>query len=263
MASNITLSRVLAALESQIQDEQSLRSPYNLKKLSQNLEYARSILLRLEHDSTSIKIASRKQTVQSDLHKKREQIKRLQARLQDLNQLQYDDNSDADGSEDEIEAPEPQNDSVIADTEADSALRARKPGALSTGNALSTAREALFTTSAPSITPSTLDREALLLANRTEQEDLTSSLLTLARDLKHSSIHFSTSLESEKDILDRAGSGLDTNVSGLESASRKMSGLRRLSEGTGWWGRIVLYAYIAGLWLLALVLVLGLPKLRL
>lgn len=100
------------------------------------------------------------------------------------------------------------------------------------------------------------------MANRTEQEDMTQSLLKMARDLKASSIHFSSSLDSEKDVLDRANAGLDSNVSGVEVANRRLSGLRRLSEGRGWWGRMQLYAIIAGLWLAVLVVFLWVPKLR-
>jgi len=112
------------------------------------------------------------------------------------------------------------------------------------------------------IDPAVQDRETLLQAHRSEQVDLTESLLSLARSLKQSSYSFQASLSSEKDILDRAGSGLDKNVDGMDQASNRMKGLRKLTEGKGWWGRLLLYGYIAGLWVLALVLVLVLPKLR-
>jgi len=56
--------------------------------------------------------------------------------------------------------------------------------------------------------------------------------------------------------------GLDRNELGLEAASRKMGHLRALSEGKGWWGRMQLYAYIAGLWVFLILLVFAGPKLR-
>ncbi len=38
--------------------------------------------------------------------------------------------------------------------------------------------------------------------------------------------------------------------------------LKRMSEGKGWWGRIMLYAWIGGLWVVAILLVFVGPKLR-
>jgi hypothetical protein len=109
---------------------------------------------------------------------------------------------------------------------------------------------------------STATTEALLTHNRTEQESLTSSLLNMASALKESSKAFASSLESEKDILGRATEGLDRNELGLETAQRKMGFLRGFTEGKGWWGRMVMYVWIAGLMLLALIIVFVLPKLR-
>ena len=109
---------------------------------------------------------------------------------------------------------------------------------------------------------STATTEALLTHNRTEQESLTSSLLNMASALKESSKAFASSLESEKDILGRATEGLDRNELGLETAQRKMGFLRGYTEGKGWWGRMVMYVWIAGLMLLALIIVFVLPKLR-
>jgi hypothetical protein len=104
--------------------------------------------------------------------------------------------------------------------------------------------------------------EALLQHNRTEQEELTSSLLSMAQALKASSRSFSASLESEKGTVDRAVEGLDRNVGGLEAASRRMGYLRQMSEGKGWWGRMMLYAWIFGLMLTSFFVVAFMPKLR-
>jgi hypothetical protein len=84
----------------------------------------------------------------------------------------------------------------------------------------------------------------------------------MASALKESSQAFSSSLEKEKTVLDSATSGLDKNELGLEAAQRRMGMLRRMSEGKGWWGRMLMYAWIAGLMVIALIVVFVLPKLR-
>lgn len=84
----------------------------------------------------------------------------------------------------------------------------------------------------------------------------------MATALKESSKAFGSSLEAEKSTLDKTVEGLDKNEMGLESASRRMGHLRSLTEGKGWWGRMLLYAYIAGLAVCAILLVFVGPKLR-
>ncbi|OJJ49926.1 hypothetical protein ASPZODRAFT_13035 [Penicilliopsis zonata CBS 506.65] len=105
--------------------------------------------------------------------------------------------------------------------------------------------------------------EATLSAHRQEQEDLTTSLLSLASQLKASSQAFHSSLESEKSILGRAVEGLDKTTTGMQAAEKRMGMLRRMTEGKGWWGRIMLYAWIFGLWVVAILIVFVGPKLRL
>ena len=105
-------------------------------------------------------------------------------------------------------------------------------------------------------------REEILSSDRQEQEQIMESLLSLTRELKSSATTFHGSLEDEKNLLNSAVKGLDSNVSGLDSAGKKMGMLQKMSEGKGWFGRLMLYAYIAGLWVLALVIVFVLPKLR-
>ena len=73
----------------------------------------------------------------------------------------------------------------------------------------------------------------------------------------------SSSLEAEKDVLKRAEGGLDKSSQGMEAAERRMSMLRRMSEGQGWWGRIKLYAFIFGLWVACFLVVFVGPKIRL
>lgn len=104
--------------------------------------------------------------------------------------------------------------------------------------------------------------EQELSSSRLEQEDLTSSLLSLAGQLKASSQSFQTTLESEKSVLDRAVQGIDKTSTTMEAAGKRMGMLRRMTEGKGWWGRMMLYAWIFGLWLVAVLIVFVGPKLR-
>ncbi|KAE8380528.1 hypothetical protein BDV26DRAFT_290279 [Aspergillus bertholletiae] len=104
--------------------------------------------------------------------------------------------------------------------------------------------------------------EETLDTHRREQEDITNSLLSLATQLKSSSQAFQSSLESEKSVLTRAVEGLDRTTGNMEAAERRMGMLRRMTEGKGWWGRMMLYAWIFGLWVVAVLIVFVGPKLR-
>ncbi|RAL07174.1 uncharacterized protein BO97DRAFT_409195 [Aspergillus homomorphus CBS 101889] len=104
--------------------------------------------------------------------------------------------------------------------------------------------------------------EEALVSDRAEQEDLTSSLLSLASQLKSSSQAFHASLDAEKSVLARAADGLDRTTGNMEAAERRMGMLRRMTEGKGWWGRMMLYAWIFGLWIVAILIVFVGPKLR-
>lgn len=98
--------------------------------------------------------------------------------------------------------------------------------------------------------------------NRAEQENLTNSLLGMAKQLKEQTIHFGNTLEGDKSILDRAVQGLDKSTLGMEAAGQKMGTLRRMTEGKGWWARMRLYALIFGLWVAAFLIVFVGPKIR-
>ncbi|KAH8895112.1 hypothetical protein GQ53DRAFT_744557 [Thozetella sp. PMI_491] len=110
--------------------------------------------------------------------------------------------------------------------------------------------------------PSATLNEAILDTQRAEQDFLSESILKMARDLKDSSHAFATALEQDKDMVNSAGKGLDKNETGLEAAARRMGTLRKMTEGKGWWGRMMLYAWIYGLMVLLVLLVFVLPKLR-
>lgn len=102
----------------------------------------------------------------------------------------------------------------------------------------------------------------LLESNSTEQMDLTSSMVSLVAQLKSSTLAFSSSLDLDNEALARAQEGLEKNETGLEAAGKRMGMLRRMSEGKGWWGRMMLYAWIGGLWIVAIALVFVGPKFR-
>ncbi|GAB7353752.1 hypothetical protein MBLNU459_g4145t1 [Dothideomycetes sp. NU459] len=278
----IDLDRLLNRLEKALlspESDQSLRtSSYERNRVGANVEYARTLLLRLEHASTNIKTQSRKVSAQSDLQSKRDLIKRLNQRLLDLNQLDDNDDDstsesdDDDGAEYGSTAPRefapavPTSsgiDTQPPDDLAPPGLRARKPppqAAAAAQPSTATTSSALFGSRGPADTAQTT--QAVLDESRRQQDALTGSLVGLAQALKQSSVSFAASLEGEKGVLGRAEQGLDRNALGMEAAGRRMGALRRMTEGQGWWGRIKLYGIIAALWVAAFLMVFVGPKLR-
>jgi len=123
-------------------------------------------------------------------------------------------------------------------------------------------KEELFKPTATSTALESKTAEQLMTHNRTEQEELTSSMLSMAAMLKQQSRAFAATLEGEKDILDRAVQGLDKNELGLEAAQTKMGFLRGVTEGRGWLSRMIMYGTIVILWMIALFIMLVMPKLR-
>ncbi|KAI9847335.1 MAG: hypothetical protein M1838_000944 [Thelocarpon superellum] len=220
--------------------------------------------------------------MQAYLREKRGLLKRLSDRLQELNHLDHGAESSEDVGEDLLGEDEDDGESrsegLLANgafakttgqtpatdqvswaqastaTETRGAMRARHaPADLSTNRAK---------TSSTQLDPALATTEKLFSHNRGEQEDLTASLLNMAQALKASSRAFSSSLDSEKEILNRAGEGLEKNTTGLQAAEKRMGMLRRMTEGRGWWGRMLMYAWIFGLMMIALFIVGFLPKLR-
>lgn len=106
------------------------------------------------------------------------------------------------------------------------------------------------------ISEATLDRQ------RKEQEIVTEDLLRMASQLKLSSQRFGEALQEDTEILNRAGEGLNKNELSLEAAARRMGAITKMTEGKGWYGRIMLYAWIYGLMVALVLLVFVLPKLR-
>ena len=236
--------------------------------LPQNLEYARTLLLRLEHSSSSLKLPSQKASARSSLSAQRALIKRLTDRLREL---------EAHGDDDDLlHGPEDEEDILAAaDDDAPAAPRTAQdpeavtpaaPPAVFEEAATSRLRNRKQRGKPPDGAPWAADRETtqaeLLAHNDAESTSLTASLLALARSLKASSAAFSTSLDADTEVLSRATEGLDRNATGMEAAGKRMGLLKRMSEGRGWWGRMMLYAWIGGLWALAVLLVFAGPKLR-
>lgn len=283
-ASTSTLNRLLAKLDQSLQSPSSetrLRhSQYERNRVGANIEHARTLLLTLEKQSSAIRVQSQKQQTQADLQRKRDLIKRLTVRLEELNQLDDEDDGEEDEDEQEdavdqyapaikdanagLDSGEPQG-SRIDDAQA-SEIRARRPLRASDNRAAAstTAREQLFAdrSKQPQSGSDLQQSEALMSHNRTEQEGLTTGLLGLAKALKESSLQFSSSLEAEKDVLNRAEGGLDKSAQGMDAAEKRMGMLRRMSEGQGWFGRLKMYGFIFALWLACFLLVFVGPKLR-
>ena len=236
-------------------------------------------MLRLEPIAAQEKITSRRHNAQSTLIAQRATIKKL---TDHLHQLEREDNgvwSDEEPEPDEEIFtiiwggppskhsnpldPETPSTSLGADTSSTSySMRSRRQPPEATMSA---------STSGASINPSTtaashssVDATAKALENDSDlQSDLTQSLLSLAMTLKNSSQAFSAALDADTAALRNATDALDKNTSSMESASKNMGLLKRMSEGKGWWGRMMLYAWIGGLWVVAILLVFVGPKLRL
>lgn len=104
--------------------------------------------------------------------------------------------------------------------------------------------------------------EAILDHQRKEQEEVTEDLLRMASQLKLSSQKFGAALQEDTEVLTHAGQGLSKNELSLEAAARKMGAITKMTEGKGWWGRIMLYAWIYGIMVVLVLVVFVLPKLR-
>ncbi|PHH75499.1 hypothetical protein CDD80_2333 [Ophiocordyceps camponoti-rufipedis] len=151
-------------------------------------------------------------------------------------------------------------------TQTTASLRARPSARTSSGTAEShtTARAALFAGRSKSDAPttSTATAEAMLDRQRAEQDALSESILRMAGALKASSQRFSSTLEADKEVLGRAGEGIDRTEKGMDAARGRMGTLRRMTEGKGWWGRMLLFAWVYGLMVVLLLMVFAMPKLR-
>lgn len=340
------LTRLLSRLQQSIlhadaDRERRLRtSEHERNKAGINLEYARTLLTKLEQDALAIKVHAKRQEMQVDLNRKRRLFEQLTERLRELDDTSIDsDEDDSDEGEDllgdviptpsqstdsrsgeqigdesgggqreededyEGEStilpeskklpPEPRSvESLHQPKAALSSTQALPPKPQATGTITSptlrprggvdtTSQQASTTdtatttsalrsqllgaaaaTPSTSTTTTTATAEAILDHHRAEQDKLTESMVSMAKALKASTHAFSSALREDQDVLAGAGKGLDRSERGLEGVAGRMGNLRRLTEGKGWWGRMMLYAWIAGLSVFAVLLVFVLPKLR-
>lgn len=63
-------------------------------------------------------------------------------------------------------------------------------------------------------------------------------------------------------MLGAAGASMEKSELSMEAAQGRMGSLRRMTEGKGWWGRMMLYAWVYGLMVSLVLLVFVFPKLR-
>lgn len=158
----------------------------------------------------------------------------------------------------------PQEIPASAPTQTTQTLRGRHGAESTAPTSHSSARAALFANRRKPAPPqtSTATAEAILDQQRAEQDALSDSILKMAGALKASSKKFSSTLEADKEALGRAGDGMAKTEQSMEAARGRMGTLRKMTEGKGWWGRMLLYAWVYGLMLTLVLLVFVFPKLR-
>ncbi|KAJ2893758.1 hypothetical protein MKZ38_008278 [Zalerion maritima] len=121
--------------------------------------------------------------------------------------------------------------------------------------------------------------EELAIRERQTQEAIASSLLQMARQLKASTQDIGVSLEEDKDVLEKAGQGMEMTQGGMEGAQKRMRDLQTTQSGGGVWGILggggggggwlggwlwewKMYGIIAILWVLLVLVVFVGPKIR-
>jgi hypothetical protein len=144
-----------------------------------------------------------------------------------------------------------------SDTSQTSTLRLRKAFPPSDTAAKTSAHT--FNSSNPSDAPNATQ---ILESHTTEQTSLTEELVALAGQLKASAQMFADDLAADNSTLETTENALGKNKEGMDKATQRMGVLRKMSEGRWWWGRMALYAGIAALWIVAILLVFLGPKLR-
>lgn len=284
----------LTPLQTQIQAELWSPLPYSRDKWLQDVEGARTLLLQLERQAQGIRVQRAKYEAIKDLAEKRAIVKRLRNRVEEIGRevelMGIDDYKPPykdDSTETLFDVLREQNQSVGNEEKEDGMSQKR---ALLEGRPLDVVeensgvgdgqREELFSSSevrrrggnqgkssssddARSTGFSNLQStERSLLDSSRVHEDITASLVNMAAQLKQQSRAMQFSLEQDKGLVGKALEGLDISLTGMESASKNMAFLKRMSEEEGWLGRMKLYAMIFGMWILAFVLVFVCPKLR-
>lgn len=287
----------LAPLQKKTQEELWSPLPFHRMKWLHTIEGARTILLKLEQTAQGIKVQRTKRDVVKDLAEKRMVIKRLRGRVEEIGRevesssrnvhpptLNEDDDSETmydvlqqirkekqrrqdnhRGDEDIVqdrgtsEVPNMEADEANQKNERDALLGSSSTVRRRTAKEVDEADSPEGKTSGFSNLPQT---EQSLLAASKEHEDITTSLLNMAAQLKQQARQFQFTLDQDKSMLDRALEGLDQNVSAMGLASKGMKTLQRMSEEQGFFGRLKLQLFIAGMWAVAILLVFAGPKLR-
>ena len=113
-------STISTASSSSTTYDELLHSHFARARFAGNLEYARTLLLRLEHDSSAIKIQSRKQAAQGGLVKQRALIKRIGDALKDVEKA---GDEKWDYADDEEEGREEEEENAGADEDEQEATR--------------------------------------------------------------------------------------------------------------------------------------------
>ncbi|KAJ5331498.1 hypothetical protein N7476_001281 [Penicillium atrosanguineum] len=267
-------------------------SEFQRMRVTKNVEYARTLLSQLERSLPQLKQPDRRHEAQVEIARDKQLLKRIQGVIDE-----EDARADNDAEAEDVEADDEWKDlfsqpiEQVVPAQAQSEVRIdQKPDKDIKEITIPTIPTTNASPPAPAATtpPSTLrnrrnqdtaqdtakatgrnsspnkleSTEQALTTDRMEQEDLTSSLLSLASQLKASSHSFQATLENEKSVLDRAVTGIDKTSTTMEAAGQRMGMLRKMSEGKGWWGRMMLYGWIFGLWLVAVLIVFIGPKLR-
>ncbi|EPQ63621.1 Bgt-2175 [Blumeria graminis f. sp. tritici] len=262
-------------------------------RVEANLNYAQNLLARLEQEATMAKDQRWKHDEISTLSQKRLTLQTFQKRLEELKNLGIEDESEnqedlfgellkeesqSEETSNSIQTSEPkgdfnqslEEDGSPVDTLLTTSLTRNKTSSVSKDSTENTLRarfkskknELTNTSILTTGTITSTNRETLLSHNRTEQEDLANSLLEMAQSLKTSSLAFGVALGEEKEVLMKATQGLDKNEQELEIAQKRMGLLRRVSEGKGRFGRLLMYLWVAGLAVTAVAVVFLMPKLR-
>ncbi|CCU78761.1 hypothetical protein similar to synaptobrevin [Blumeria hordei DH14] len=262
-------------------------------RVEANLNYAQNLLDRLEQDAAMAKDQRWKHEEISTLSQKRLTLQTFQKRLEELKNLGTEDESEnqedllGELSNEESQSEETSNsiqisvqkgdfnqsleeDGLPFDTLPTTSRTRNKTSPLTKDSTENTLRarfiaeknELINTSILTTGTNTSTTRETLLSHNRTEQEDLANSLLEMAQTLKTSSLAFGIALGEEKEVLMKATQGLDKNEQELEIAQKRMGLLRRVSEGKGRFGRLLMYLWVAGLAVIAVIVVFIMPKLR-
>lgn len=291
-------SAEITPLQKQIQAELWSPLPYHRTKWLHNVEGTRTLLLQLERKAQTIRVQRTKHEVIKDLAEKRAVIKRLRNRIEEIGReaetMSIDNTKppfqDEEGEtlfdylQNQAESKDllgpTQNAPDDADlTEGRPVTKVEEEASLRDTKAEKRPREELFNssnlrrripgqddsseskaqTSGFSNLPAT---ERSLRDSSRIHEDIATSLVNMATQLKQEQRKLQFSLQQDSGILGRAMEGLDVSLSGMEAASKNMKFLTRMSEEEGWFGRMKLYAMIFGMWITAFVLVFAGPKLR-